>query len=143
MLRSCRHCQKRNRVPARHLAHSGKCGNCGEPILPMAEPINVNEADFDQIVKGAKEPILVDFWASWCGPCRMAAPEVQKVATEMAGRALVLKVDTEQCPTLASRYRISGIPHFIVFHEGRIVQQQAGLVDHRHMRRWLEQAAAA
>jgi thioredoxin 2 len=90
------------------------------------------------VILGSKVPVLVDFWAPWCGPCRMVAPEVSALASEMAGHAVVLKVDTEAHPGLASRYRIQSIPNFVVFRDGQIVFQQAGASSRAQMRRWLE-----
>lgn len=142
-IRTCKHCGRSNRVPVKYLASTGRCGVCKSPLPPVAEPLAVDDVLFDEAIKNASVPVLVDFWAEWCGPCRVAGPEVARTAANMAGKAIVLKVDTEKYPQLSARYNVRGIPNFAVFYGGRVVLQQAGLVDHTQMEQWLKYAVPA
>jgi len=137
MIRPCPSCGKKNRIPANHLADAGRCGACKAALPPVGEPIEADPSTFDEIVNNARVPVLIDFWAAWCGPCRMAAPEVQQTASLVAGQAIVLKVDTERWPQLAQRFNVMSIPNFVVMRNGKMVFQQPGLADHKQMVAWL------
>ncbi|HYK37654.1 thioredoxin [Alloacidobacterium sp.] len=143
VIRSCLHCGQKNRIPASHLADSGRCGACKIELPPIGEPLAADAALFEDVLQNARVPVLVDFWADWCGPCRMAAPEVARTAADLSGQAIVLKVDSDKYPQLAARYNVRGIPNFIVLKNGKLVHQQAGLVGHDQMEAWLRSAASA
>lgn len=142
MIRACPACGTKNRIPAARLADQGSCGRCHQALPALDVPLDVDGATFDEVTRDAKVPVLVDFWAGWCAPCRAAAPHVKAVAHEMKGRALVLKVDTEANPQVAARFGVRGIPNFLVMKDGHPVSQQAGLVDASTMAGWLRAAGA-
>ena len=142
VIRTCKNCGTKNRIPAKHLADTGRCGKCKAPLPPVDEPLEGDPELFDEVVQTAREQELVDFWAAWSVQIKMAAPEVARAAAEMAGRALVVKVDADRYPQLAARFNVRGIPHFVVLYGGRPVMQQAGVVSHQQMENWLRSASS-
>ncbi len=142
VIRRCAACGAKNRVPPGRVTNQARCGACKTALPPFAEPLDVDEATFSEVVRRSGVPVLVDFWAEWCGPCRSAAPVVRELAREMAGRAVILKVNTESEPGLSARYGVRAIPNFVILKSGAVIAQHPGLAPRDQMRRWLEDAGA-
>ena len=128
VLARCASCGATNRLPYAALDKTTRCGRCRTTLPAAAAPIEVPSAPiFDRLIAAASVPVIVDFWAPWCGPCRMVAPELEKVARNLAGRALVVKVNTDTQEELGGRFGIRSIPTLAVFRGGREVTRVAGV----------------
>lgn len=128
VLMKCGACGTTNRMKFASLERATQCGKCHSPLPLPSEPIDVPNAEiFDAATSSSSVPVVVDFWAAWCGPCRMVAPEIKKVATHLAGRALVLKVDTDANEELSARFNIRSIPTIGVFQNGREINRVSGV----------------
>lgn len=132
----CSACEAINRVPTERLGDDPKCGKCGAPVL-ASHPLELNQGNFDRYLGKDELPLVVDFWASWCGPCKMMAPVFAQVAVEMKTRFRFAKVNTEQEQGLAQRYNIRSIPTLALFRNGAEVDRMAGAMDAGSLRAWL------
>lgn len=132
----CPHCRSLNRVPADRLRDRPNCGHCHRPLFP-GHPLALTAADFELHATRAEIPLVVDFWAPWCGPCRMMAPAYEQAAAELEPLARLAKVNTEEEQTLAARFGISSIPTLIVFRGGREVARQPGAMGTQDIVRWV------
>ena len=129
----CPSCGRLNRIDASRASDGPKCGACGKPMA-LDHPVHLDEATFDRVIGGTDLPVLVDFYADWCGPCRMMAPSVDRLARETRGTALVAKLDTDAAPRLSQRFQVRGIPTCIVFRGGREAARQTGAVGYEALR---------
>jgi len=126
MIAACAECGKQNRVPYADVGKETRCGQCGNALGAPGHPVEVSNARMFDALVGGRLPVLIDFWAPWCGPCRMVAPELTKVAASMRGTALVAKVNTDEVPDVAERFGIRSIPTLVVFAEGREITRMSG-----------------
>ena len=136
----CASCATWNRIDARRADDGPKCGSCGAP-LALERPLLLTDETFGRVIEGTDLPVLVDFYADWCGPCKMMAPAVDALAREMVGRALVAKVETETSRA-GTRYQVRGIPTVIVFANGKEAVRQTGVVPRTHLESMLARAGA-
>jgi len=135
LLVACPHCQSLNRVPAARLGEQPECGRCHQPLF-TGRPLALDAAGFTAHVERGQLPVLVDFWAPWCGPCRMMAPQFEQAATQLEPRVRLAKVDTEAQPGLGSRFGIGSIPTLALFRDGRELARQAGAMAAADIVRW-------
>lgn len=127
IIRACPSCGKKNRVLYAKVGEQAKCGSCGTALPPVAEPLAVDQgSELSGLLRESGLPVLVDFWAPWCGPCRSVAPEIAKVAERNAGKLLVVKVNTDVDQSVGAAHRISSIPTMALFQDGREVNRTAG-----------------
>lgn len=135
MLIVCPGCASLNRVPPERLQQDPQCGRCHVPLLG-GEPVALVDAAFERFVTKSELPVLVDFWAPWCGPCRTMAPEFERAAALLKGRAVLAKVDSDASPQAAARYGIRSIPTLVLFRGGREVARRSGAVPAPEIMRW-------
>ncbi|MEU9046994.1 MULTISPECIES: thioredoxin [unclassified Kitasatospora] len=136
---ACVNCGRTNRVPA---AAEGRprCGNCRASLPWIAE---ADDADFGEVAEQADLPVLVDLWASWCGPCRMVSPALEQVAKDLAGRIKLVKVDIDKSPNLAQRFEVQAVPTLLILDHGRPVARQTGAAPANALRQWVDRSLSA
>ena len=132
----CRHCGKRNRVPASD-AGRPRCANCHQWLPWIAA---ADDADFGEVAVSASVPVLVDLWATWCGPCRMVSPALEQLATERAGELKLVKVDVDKAPAISQRFTVQAVPTLLVLHHGQVLVRQSGAAPLPVLRNWLDHA---
>lgn len=132
----CAHCATENRIAAGRLGETPKCGKCGALLLP-GKPVELNDATYDTVIARTGLPVVVDYWAAWCGPCRAMAPQFEAAARELQTRVLFAKVNTEEAQAVAARAGIRAIPTLALFRDGHEVARTSGAMDARTLINWI------
>lgn len=132
----CPHCSALNRVPAERLAEHPVCGRCKQALFE-GKPIALTMANFDAVAGRGDLPVLVDFWATWCGPCRVVAPALESLARRFAGSVKLVRVDIDQAAALAQRFAVQGVPSLVLLRGGSEVDRRVGAAPERELERWL------
>jgi len=138
----CPHCSTVNRIPGERLGDRPRCGKCSDPLF-TGKPLELTAAGFDRHLQRSELPLVVDFWAEWCGPCKMMAPAFAQAAAELEPTVRLAKVDTEAQQSVAARYAIRSIPTLILFRDGREVARQAGAMSRNDIVQWVNRALRA
>jgi thioredoxin 2 len=131
----CPHCDGINRVPSQRLGEGAKCGKCHQPLF-TAQPLALDERRFSRHAEKSDLPLLIDFWAPWCGPCRMMAPAFEQAASQLEPKVRLVKVNTEEAQQLGARFGIRSIPTLMLMQGGREVARQAGAMDAASIVQW-------
>jgi thioredoxin 2 len=134
----CPACGATNRVPSARLGESPVCGRCGAELL-SGQPVELTDASFDKVVGASELPVVVDFWAPWCGPCRTMAPQFAQAAAQLKGRALFVKVNSDDNPRTAARYGIRSIPTLVKLRGGREIDRVSGAMPAAQVAAWAQQ----
>lgn len=134
---TCPHCEVTNRVPENRLAQHPKCGKCHQALF-TAKPVELNSKNFSKLISNTNIPVIVDFWAEWCGPCKMMAPIFEQTAATIEPKARLAKLNTEFSQDIASQYGIRSIPTLVVFKNGKEVSRQAGAMDQGNLVRFIK-----
>lgn len=132
----CPSCAKVNRVATGRLGDSPRCGSCKQPLF-TGSPINLKDSTFDRFIAKSDVPVVVDFWAPWCGPCKLMAPAYEQAAAQLEPDVVLAKLDTESAPQVAARFGIQSIPTLVVFRQGREVARQPGAMSLPQIEQWV------
>ncbi|MFF0311789.1 thioredoxin [Streptosporangium sp. NPDC004379] len=135
----CAKCGRKNRLP-RAAPGIPRCGNCHQPLPWITD---AGDDDFGEVVEAARIPVVVDFWAPWCGPCRLVSPALEQVAADLAGRLKLVKVNVDEAPRLSERFTVQAVPTLVMIDQGRVVTRRAGAAPAPVLREWVDDALAA